>query len=811
MRINSFTKSLFSSWLVVAMFLSNSSLLLAQPIVTQLGSDVEYELDTQFRGDRWNDLLFAKALKKIKKIPKNFTQDIKKTKESMKNIFKDGVKIGNVLIVKGAPDTVKILKERGKDVGIHYKNSIKLLPEHFQDAKGRIADGLDDVAKHTAENAQHTAEFASKQFEKFREDQKVAKQYMQQIFDWTKEKNSQNWKDAVKNVDEDVKQVGEFTKRVWVLAATTLVKLFVNGVELGREDITDLVEDVEYMAKWTAKQVPEGFKDTKAWTKFMAEKTKEWTKIGYENMVQDVEYSIKESKKSISKSVKRSKPRLKKASLFFKRVQQNIIKVSDKTAMAIADNTFEVVPEQLEKDKERTIKMAKKLWKRGWEKGVKEGLEDAGDQYFAGDYEGLLLGSYYTLASAVQGVSFILVMEPLVFSGNVALGVTKTAALISAGAVGIAGLTTASTGAHLLNIGSKLSYTTGVLAFNGLDIAATTTLNGLRVGGTFLLDGTILASAAGVGSLGTAGAAGAGFLRTVGGVGAGAVGTAGVAAWDASKLMLRPVWQATKGVGTLALGTGATAFGLGRGAVKTAYHTTWGTMKMVGISTAGVAGELFIPAVDFAVTAGRGSMVATTAVYDNILKTPAMASFDMVKALALGSWEMVKDPVKGSYHLVAGTTGFSYRVVGLTAAEATAGAAGALYAVGHVPVTFTVQGSQLVVAGTAKVISGIFAPLNFHAQNLWKEERLPQLQEILKKQPEEIREVIGEDVAYIRVRFSGVGRGKVNFFTTKKRGKTFKFSRKVDKDSCRITYVCAKSSITIDPELSDRHCSEAKK
>jgi hypothetical protein len=308
-----------------------------------------------------------------------------------------------------------------------------------------------------------------------------------------------------------------------------------------------------------------------------------------------------------------------------------------------------------------------------------------------------------------------------------------------------------------------------------------------------------------MGGLYTASAATAGAARTVGGTAIGAAGTALAAATLSAGEAVIGAVGVTRAAGVTVAGTALTAGALALGGLKMTGHATYGTVKMVGITALGAASEVLVPAVGTVVTGYRVGKIAGTAIVDNVIITPAVATWDILTALTLGGWELVKDPVKGTFHLVAAVGGFSYSLVGLTTATAVTAVAGGLYAIVKAPLSLVFYGGMWMIAAGGKLIDGVLAPLAFDTQNVWKKERQPQLEEILGKQPESIRSEIGDKVTYIRVVFSGEDRGKVNFFTTEREGKRFKFVRHVQ-GNCLVVYRSDDTKIELNSGLYDRHC-----
>jgi hypothetical protein len=769
-------------------------------------SELPLEPDTKFDAVRWYDEWWTTSVNGIKDIPATFARDMEKTYSAMKGIFKDGVRVGNMLIIRGGPDTARIAKYHFEKMGIHYRDTIKMFPEHAVAAGGHFADAGRDIGKVASKNARHTADVASYEAKKIASDAHGTGEIMSDIAKWAGRNYVKAGKIAADDVRDDVLRTGRdvrdsvaWTGRNEEKAATDMARW------MGDYANADL-ELTKRMASWTAQQIPDGWHDTVAMTTTAAKATARWTKSAAEWTGEATAGAAHGAEKDMRAMFRATGDAVKWVSESAGEVLEANDKFFRKATNDVAQATLGNIPGALKNEVAGTKHDAKWMWKKGYEDGLKAGFQSAGDNYFAGDVEGIAVGTFYSIGAVAQGVAFLLVLEPLDFTGHVGLGVTKTVGLGVGGLVGTSATAFAGLGTDVAIAAGGVTMTVGTAALMGVTDTAVAIGEGARIAGTAVVGGTATLGAAIGGGLLTAGAGALGVTRTVGATAGGGVATALV---GGPGLALGEVGITGAGVarmaGTAIAGTALTAGALAYGGLRVTGDVAWGTVKMVGITTAVAAGEVLVPTFDAVVTAGRLSLIAGNAIVDNAIITPAMATWDILTALTLGGWELVRDPAYGTFHLVAGATGFSYRLVALAAAESLTAVGGTLYAVAKAPLSLVFYGGMWTIAAGGKLLDTVTAPFAFATQNHWKDERRPQLEELLGHQEDRVREEIGDRVTYIRVVFSGDDRGKVNFFSTEKNGKRFRFNRKV-LSNCLVVYRSKDTQIELNSGLYDRKC-----
>jgi hypothetical protein len=330
--------------------------------------------------------------------------------------------------------------------------------------------------------------------------------------------------------------------------------------------------------------------------------------------------------------------------------------------------------------------------------------------------------------------------------------------------------------------------------------------------------------------------------------------TAGTALWGGMSVG----WQAGKGAartaGAVVGGTVATAVKTGAGAVATGamatvipwagnglllLRTVGALAGLVGVGVPGMVGPFVLAVMQMgaqwgghlgalmalAMLQGGAHLVlplatATHAVWLfagagvgawwlNMVSTPVGAVWNTARATGSGVSIFAEDPLLAGFHGVVGTAGHAARMtaVGTVAtASMLGGTAGAIASAGGRTVH---HGARLVVAGTVRGVERAIAPLRFDLQAAWRAERQPQLEEMLRAQPEDVQARVGTEVRYVRAVFAGEDRGKVDFFTTVHNGRQVRFHRKVSQQ-CAVNYVSDDGKMVLVSGLMDRRCVEAK-
>lgn len=774
-------------------------------------NELPLEPDTQFDAVRWYDRWWSNSVSGLARIPGNFVDDLDDTYSALKSVFTDGVKVGNVLIVRGAPDTWKRFSRHMELMGVHYVDTVRMLPEHAVNIGGHFKDAGKSIGRAAKKNAIHTADVVVDQSKEIKEDWVSTANVMGDIGQWMKRRYKNILQDSVSDIRSDA---------TWTKNSAR------DSIEWTRDEIADTASDTarwmndyghgngdltQELARWTARQVPDGWNDTIDWTKGAATETADWTGRAARWTAESTANAVKSAQVTIEDTHDLTEVVTDLTADASTWATEKTQEAFERAITNTADATLGKVSDQITNQAAASKRTAKWLWKRGYKEGLKGGFELARDNYFAGDIEGVAVGTFYSLAAVAEGIGYVLVLEPLAFTGHVGLGVTKTVGLAAAGTAGTATVAAAGVAATTGVAVTTGTLTAGVAVLGTSVTALTAAAEGGKIVATAAAGAFGTAGAAVTGGAYTAGAATAGFVRTVGGMTVGGLATAAVAG---PGLLVGETALAVAGtgrlVGTALAGTALTAGALTAGGFKITGDAVWGTAKMVGVTATGAAGEVMIPAISTGVSVGRIAYMAGTAVVDNAVITPAVATWDILTALTLGGWELVKDPVKGTFHLVAGATGFTYRLAGLTTSLAVTATAGVLFAVAKAPLSLVYYGGMWSIAAGGKLLDKVIAPLRFDTQRQWKRERLPQLHDLLMRQEPSVLREIGQKVTYIRVVFSGVDRGKVNFFTTENNGRTFKFRRKV-RSNCRVVYTSGSTSSVLDSGLYDRACLGGRK
>jgi len=216
-------------------------------------------------------------------------------------------------------------------------------------------------------------------------------------------------------------------------------------------------------------------------------------------------------------------------------------------------------------------------------------------------------------------------------------------------------------------------------------------------------------------------------------------------------------------------------------AVATLWLPTWGAATVAGLMT-GLAMETLLAVLVAAPFTALGSVGA---------------------GAARAAVTLARDPVLALGHLAAACAGGTVRLVTLGGVAMTVGvtkAAAALFTAHAKAIHYGITGAA---GGIILGVENASAPFRFDKQLMWRREREPQLNAMLARQPSNVTERIGLEVAYVRVLFSGPERGKVNFFETEKNGRSWRFNRHVQAD-CEVVYV--NPELTLHSETADGTC-----
>jgi hypothetical protein len=468
----------------------------------------------------------------IDKVLKQTSENVKKNAIAVLTDFKDGVRKGyklakdgnGTIVVVGAKDGWKFFKHFGKAAGIHYRDSVWLLPDKAKAIGQKFAKEGGDVADLATHEARQTADV---------------------------------WKWAGGNIADDAKEAIEGYKSVTSWAGDCYkseAEHLASGVKDGAINAVEWSKDV---AEWTGSATKDAFRDL---TKGTVENVKNSADLTYhvgKFFAEETGDALRSASRWSENTWDFTVDSTKGAWACTKSAGKGVFQGSTELAGNIADwlnqNTLKPLTEQA---KDGIEDVSRWNWKRGWDQGVKEGFKTAGEAYRNQD---TLLGTLWAVYGIGKGVVHVLLLEPLVVPFIAAYGVAGTTVLGTLGypSVGaIYGLGTAASGLTYLG-GSAVTAalaTTGTLLTIGAGGAGI-----IRTAGTAAV-GTGVTAAVGAGAATyTTVAAGINGIRTVATPIVGGIGMAGAVAGGTIEMVGATVWNGGKMVAV----TGLTGAGYG--------------------------------------------------------------------------------------------------------------------------------------------------------------------------------------------------------------------------------------------------------
>ncbi|MEW5854466.1 MAG: hypothetical protein AB2A00_37165 [Myxococcota bacterium] len=739
-------------------------------------------------GQPWYDAWWTDANADLPLVPQRLREDLGSAHADVVDAFEHGIRVGDTLVVPGGPELNAFLRKHAEQGHIQLRDTVVLLPEHLQAARGELSDAATRTAQVARENAAHTAHVDEETRKEMEENSKQADQLLRE----SGTRADATAAAAVKETDEGLRVAREKAEAGHRVAteqmAASIVVHHLESTHSARALVNASADMVPQLARWTAQQGPQGLDDTQRWTRNVATSTVEmatdlalWTGDGTVGAVEDTQRALR----TIRGEERRDQAAIDESAA----ARTNVInRETDSAVRVVTEETFAYVRPALASQWRDSQRDAKALWQLGYHDYLEGGMRLAGDNYFAGDVEGILMGTAYSVTGVAQGVTHLFVIHPMAQLVHAVAGAGQAGGLAALGVGGVVVQAGRGVARHVGNQVARVGSTVGnhvisralevgTLGLGTAGAIATATT------GTVMTTGVVLG-----GSALTVGAAGAGVTRTVGAVGAGALATVMAPSMG---LAAGGLFVGTRGVAWLGIdvvtGTLRGAEAIGTGAAESVTYAVTGTSRVIAARVADLALRMGIPALGVLVTAARFARVGAVAVGDNLVATPLAAGAHMLGGTLGAGWQLIRDPIQGTTHLVVGATGYSFGVLGLTSVTTTRAFLHALVALGVANVEFIHHGGKLVVSGAVGAFENVTAPLRFDRQNQWKAEREPQLREMLERQPPDVKSRLGTDVSYIRVVFSGPDRGKVHFFTMKIDGDPVRFYRHVGPD-CAITY-----------------------
>ena len=594
------TKKIFSRFLVASFILQ------LFPVQIAFGQVYEFNgpVDEVKEYEQVNPEIQASLADRI--VKKSSTR-VKSNVESMLGDFKEGVKKAvelsvngtrngqDVVIVMGVKDGWKVLKEHGKRAGIHYLDSIRLLPQNLKSVGYDFEDAGMDISELATKNAKHTADVWKVKTEGIKSDVKEAVEAYKDLSLWA----SDNYVEQSKALVIDIKRGSEHSIK-W---SKRVLDWTVKNEKIALNDLKTKPIEQARLGIDRTKNTAIFFKDATLNTLKMSGAATvgvmDWTK---RSTVGTYNWTVDSGKDVFTKSMQLSND-------FGNWVKQNSFK-------PLTDHTVNGIK-----------KFSKFNWRKGYTEGVKEGFKTAANAFSNRDY---LMGTIWSVAGIGKGLLHVVVLEPTVVPLIATYGVAGTTALTTLGypSVGLSyGLGTTASG---------ITFAGGGLATGSVALGGTIATLGTGVG---TLTGTVGVGSAGIVSTAAVGSYGLAATTTslgynsarvigtpvVGGIGMGATFTAG-----AAEVLGATVWRS----GIMAGVTGLTAGGY-------ALIPTHEMSKIAVRATLGAGVTVFDNAIatPFGVVTNLGQALATGSV--TMARDPVKGTIRLVSAAGVGLGTLV--------------------------------------------------------------------------------------------------------------------------------------------------------------------------
>ncbi len=492
----------------------------------------QYEQETPGVKPSFADEILSDSEKNVKENVVEMLTDFKMGVVNGYKLARDG---NGTVVVLGMKDAWKFLLKYGKAAGIHFKDSVWLMPEKAKGTKEDFQKAANESWELMKKQASHSAD-------KWKD---FSKDVAGKDGDWDETLNA--YKDitdwAGRNYKEDAKD-------------------FVRGAKQGFRHSLDWSKAVLDLASAEVKDAELDFKSD---TKYMWDQTKENTKdVGkfFWEQTKDSIRSVNDwSEKTWDWTWDTTEKVWKGTDRAGQSVWNKYTTEADKLLSWLNKNTLKPLLKQMPETEKDFWKWN---WKKGYTHGVKEGFQEARKSWKFNDG---LIGTVWAIAGIGKFTLHVLLLEPTVAPFIFAYGVAATPALAltgypSVGALyGLGGVMAGATYAT----GGVLTGTTAVggtaasVAAGGLGVVRTAATVGVGIPATALTGVGMGAATVGVGAFHG--------LRIFGTEAAALVGTTGAFTAGISEVVGRTVWNGAQMVGTTAV-TGA---GYG---VVTAYEAT---------------------------------------------------------------------------------------------------------------------------------------------------------------------------------------------------------------------------------------------
>src|SRR5687767_8462161 len=120
--------------------------------------DLPIEPPTEFDRDHWYEDWFSTSKATLPGLPGELGRDLSETHSIVTALLKDGILVDDTLIVMGGPETLRIFNEHAAGMGIHFKDSVVMVPDQLNAIRRHYAQGHDEALASTASLRASTTE-----------------------------------------------------------------------------------------------------------------------------------------------------------------------------------------------------------------------------------------------------------------------------------------------------------------------------------------------------------------------------------------------------------------------------------------------------------------------------------------------------------------------------------------------------------------------------------------------------------------------------------------------------------------------------
>lgn len=624
-----------TSWLVLLALLAPYGSALATPdrreaIRAGIESEFErrYEKETPGLGPSIPDKMLEYGANGVKKHVVDMLTDFKMGVVNGARLAYEG---NGTIVVIGAKNGWKLFKEYGQAAGIHYLDSVRLLPQKAVKIGKGFGEAGKNIGRQAAENARHTAD------------------------QWVD--TADTFKDAASEWVDGAKLINELAAKGYENAARDLA----DGVKDGAQDAARWAGNV---IEWTKGETADAFGDLTYGTVENAKRTGRWTKNVAKFWAEETVDAMTSVNDWSKAAWDFTYDATSKTWSMTKRAGSTVFNGTTGAAYDAAVWMKDNITLPARQAKDGIVEVSKWNWKKGWTEGVKEGSKTAANAW---ENDDKLMATLWVMSGVGRGALHILLLEPTIVPVLATYGVAGTATLATLGYPSVGAM-----------------YVGGTLAAGATYAAGTAATGLVAVGGTA---GTVIAGGAGVvrtgltagagvvattatalgGAALTVGAAGINTVRTVGTPIVGAAGVVGAGLAGGAEMVGHTVFNGAKMAGITALGAAGYTILTGYEAAR----MTFSLVQAVGVTVFDNA--IMTPV---GVVTNLAQAIATgawTLVEDpvkgtlNVVAAGGVAVGTIVTSTGAFTYELVKGILFGLGHGVAAVTHAGIWIIGAIA------------------------------------------------------------------------------------------------------------------------------------------------